>query len=516
MGAVAPGDRRGSWGSQGVLTEWRFRREENQQLRRQLCQQEASFRRKIRCVCRENGCLRREVGRLKSEVRKLKSLLEEARRAAKRPAAPFSKGPPKANPRKPGRKAGEAYGKRACRPAPRRIDEVVEAPLPERCPHCTGLVEETSVEVQYQTDIPERLQAKTTEFRIHVGQCVGCRRRVQGRHPRQTSAALGAAANQIGPHALALAAHLNKQVGVSHGRLVSLFDAVLGLPLAKATLVRGIERLARQAEPLYQQIQQVVHRSPVVYPDETSWRVNGRVYWLWDFVCASATLYVIRDSRGYDVLEQILGASYGGVVGHDGWAPYDRLEWAEHQTCTTHLLRRCRELLELATGRATWFPRQVQALLRAGLKLRRRRDQGLLSAHGLAVARGRLEVRLDRLLYQTSLAKPENIRLANHLEAHQWQVFTYLWRPGVEASNWPAEQELRPAVVSRKMSAGNRSERGAQAQEILMSVLRTCVREGRDPLALLVRLQRAARPQQRPRFRFPVAERSSPHDLPAP
>ena len=473
-------------------------------------QREADPRRELQAVRREIRWLRAEVSRLRNLIRKLKALLEEARRAAKRPAAPFSKGAPKTHPRKPGRKPGKAYGRRPCRPVPRRIDEVVEAPLPDCCPHCAGQVEETSLEVQYQTDIPERLRAKTTEFRVHVGQCVQCRRCVQGRHPQQTSDALGAAANQIGPHALALAAHLNKQVGVSHGRLVSLFDSVFGLPLAKATVVRGIERLARQAQPLYEQIQRLVRSSPVVYPDETSWRVNGRLFWLWDFVCASATLYAIRDSRGYDVLEEILGAAYGGVVGHDGWAPYDRLKGAGHQTCTTHLLRRCRELLEIASGRAACFPRQVQALLWAGLELRDRRDEGILSVHGLAVARGRLEARLDRLLYQTSLTNPENIRLANHLEAHQHQVFTYLWIPGVEATNWPAEQELRPAVVTRKISAGNRSPLGSHAQQVLMSVLRTCVRHGRDPVALLVRLQRAATPQQRPRFRFPVAQRRQP------
>ncbi|MGH2397285.1 MAG: IS66 family transposase [bacterium] len=498
MEAAATGNRGRFEGAPGSAAEQSLRTE-NRQLRFRVRRQE-----------RENSTLRAAVTRLKQEVARLKTLLEEARRAAKRPAAPFSKGPPKEKPRQPGRKPGKAYGRKPCRPIPRSIDEVVEAPLPEQCPHCEGPIEETSVQMQYQTDIPERLRAKTTEFRVHMGRCVQCRRCVQGRHPQQTSDALGAAANQIGPQALALAAHLNKQVGVTHGRLVSLFDSVFGLQLAKATVVRGIERLARQAQPLYEQIRRVVRGSPVVYPDETSWRMNGRLYWLWDFVCASATLYAIRDSRGYDVLEDILGAAYGGVVGHDGWAPYDRLKQARHQTCTTHLLRRCRELLEMASGRAACFPRQVQALLWAGLALRDRRDQGIVSVQGLAVARGRLEARLDRLLYQTSLLNPENIRLANHLEAHQHQVFTYLWIPGVEASNWPAEQELRPAVVTRKISAGNRSPLGSHAQQILMSVLRTCVRHGRDPVALLVRLQRAATPQQRPRFRFPLAQRSQP------
>ncbi len=183
---------------------------------------------------RENRWLRAEVSRLRNQISKLKVLLEEARRAAKRQAAPFSKGTQKPHPRKPGRKPGKAYGSQPCRAAPRRIDEVVEAPLPECCPHYAGQLEETSVEVQYQTDIPERLETKTTEFRIHVGQCVESRRRVQGPHARQTSQSLGAVANQIRPQALPWPRTLNKQSGVSHGRLVRLFASAFGLRLAKA------------------------------------------------------------------------------------------------------------------------------------------------------------------------------------------------------------------------------------------------------------------------------------------
>jgi len=99
---------------------------------------EADLARELQAVRRENRWLRAEVSRLRNQVSKLKALLEEARRAAKRPAAPFSKGTPKPHPRKPGRKPGKAYGSQSCRPVPRRIDEVVEAPLPECCPHCAG------------------------------------------------------------------------------------------------------------------------------------------------------------------------------------------------------------------------------------------------------------------------------------------------------------------------------------------------------------------------------------------
>ena len=97
----------------------------------------------------------REIERLRAETERLRRALEEALRAAQRQAAPFSRRHPQANPEKPGRKAGEDYGRAHRREAPVVVDEVVEVPLPTHCPHCGGGVEETGVVAQYQTEIPE-------------------------------------------------------------------------------------------------------------------------------------------------------------------------------------------------------------------------------------------------------------------------------------------------------------------------------------------------------------------------
>jgi transposase len=125
--------------------------------------------------------------------------LEEALRAGKRQAAPFRKGPPKPNPRTPGRKSGEAHGPHGHRPAPPpdQVAERHEATVPDDCPHCHGPLVETAVVEQFQTDIPRRPVIR--RFRIPVGHCRDCGRRTQGRHPLQTSDAVGAAASQIGP-----------------------------------------------------------------------------------------------------------------------------------------------------------------------------------------------------------------------------------------------------------------------------------------------------------------------------
>src|SRR5438445_10020406 len=104
------------------------------------------------------GCktLQRRVAELLAEVERLRRPLDETTRAGKRQASPFAKGPPKAQPKKPGRKPGPDYGTKAHRqpPSPEQIDEVHEAPLPEACPDCGGPLDETHLAQQFQVEIP--------------------------------------------------------------------------------------------------------------------------------------------------------------------------------------------------------------------------------------------------------------------------------------------------------------------------------------------------------------------------
>src|SRR5437667_9594938 len=152
---------------------------------------------------RESERCKQESGRLRQEVERLRKELEAALRAGKRQAAPHSRGELKANPKPPGRKAGRAYGRRACRPIPPRLDERIDVALPKRCPRCGGGVEVEQTAPQYQEEIVRRTVAR--RFDIALGRCRRCGRRVQGRHPLQTSDAVGVGSVQLGPEALTLA-----------------------------------------------------------------------------------------------------------------------------------------------------------------------------------------------------------------------------------------------------------------------------------------------------------------------
>ena len=426
------------------------------------------------------GCraLMIEVAALRAQVADLSRRLDEALRAGKRQAAPFRKGPPKPDPKPPGRKAGDAHGEHAHRPPPPpdQVSECHDAPLPDACPHCRGWLVETGVADQYQTDIPRRPIVR--HFRVHVGRCRRCGRRVQGRHALQTSDALGAAASQIGPAAQAAAVLLNKTAGLSHGKVAAVFQNLFGIRLCRGASARIGLRAAARLEPDYQAILADVRASEQISADETGWRVGGQSAWLHDWVGDRATAYAIDPHRSAAVLERVIGGDWDGTLSHDGFASYDRFAEAVHQQCLAHVLRRARELLETATRGAVRFPRQVIGLFTEAIHLRNRHLRGEASADDLAAARDRFDERLLALT-ERPRTDPANERLAEHLWRHSHEWFPFLTDPAIEPTNWKAEQALRPAVVNRKVWGGNRTAAGAWAQAVLMSVLETGRRQGR-------------------------------------
>lgn len=426
-------------------------------------------------VCHGCQTLRRQVAELESDNVRLRQLLDESRRAGKRQAAPFSKGGPKPNPKKPGRKAGDDYGPKGHRPPPDHIDETHDAPLPDACPDCGGPIDEVDVKQQYQTELPRRPIQR--QFNVHIGWCRDCQRRVQGRHPLQTSNALGAAASQLGADAQSAIVELNKDAGLSHGKVTRVLASLFGVDLTRGGSAHTVLRAAQRCEPVYAELRDAIKRSDWVVPDETGWRLGGRPAWLHGFVGPDATVYEIDRKRDHGPAVRLLGLNYSGLMIHDGWSPYDRFKHAFHQQCCQHILHRCKELLASSTRGAVRFPRRVAQLLRQGLALRDRHAAGQVSDHGLAVARSRLQNDWDAAVFPPKTDKV-NERLAKHLRKHSDEFFTFLYLPGLDATNWRAEHAMRFGVILRKVWGGNRTARGGHAQAVLMSIWRTCGQRG--------------------------------------
>jgi transposase len=519
-----------------------------------------------------SGGLRTENARLRVEVERLRGELEEARRAGKRQSAPFSKGDPKEHPGRGGRRSGSEHGRHAHRPVPDHVDEEIEVPLPDCCPECGGLVDGEGFDYQYQEDLVVPVRSHVRRFRVAKGRCRCCRRRLAGRHPLQTSDAVGAAAVQVGPNALALACELNKELGVPAGKVARILLQMCGIQITAGGVHQALARVASRASATYQALVLAVRSSAVLAPDETGWRIAGRKSWLWAFVGENVTVYLIAEGRGYEHAAGILGEDFCGVLERDGWAPYRRFQHARHQTCLAHLLRRCNEMIGDSRAGQARVPHQVKALLLDALALReqRRNDADVIEGHAVeihtvadperhaanathgqqlalsaarapkallasvaAVARratdlvrapaaddpqtaavspdsvdlddmrADLDIRLQKLLAGHP-THPPNRRLLAHLKNEQDNLFTFLDIPGVQATNWRAEQAIRPAVVNRKNWGGNRTRHGADTQQILMSVIRTARQQNTNPVALLADLQRQPTPTVTPALALPT------------
>jgi transposase len=323
---------------------------------------------------------------------------------------------------------------------------------------------------------------------------------VQGRHPLQTSDALGAAAVQLGPQAVAFAVLLNKRYGLPYGKIAALLRDRFALTITRGGLVHAIHRAARQAQPTYATLCATVRGSPVVTVDETSWRVDADLQWLWAYATPETTVYAIQPGRGLAQAARVIGLDYPGVLQRDGWQSYRCFTAALHQTCLAHLLRRCRVLLLDYPGQP--FVTAVKDVLQAALGTREAYRVGDVSAHGLAVARGHYIERLGRLLERTPSRRLRVRRLQRHLIIEFDAIFSFLFDPTLDATNWRAEHALRPAVVTRKMcGGGNRTARGAETQQILASVLRTADQRGLDITDLIVTLLTAPTPIVPPTLR---------------
>lgn len=442
------------------------------------------------------AALERALTEREARISLLERRLIEAVQRSKRQAAPFRRDRDQNGPRKkPGRKSGLAYGRRGVREAPARVDERVLVQCPVVCPQCQGGPVELTGKVgrQVQIDIP-KVTYRVREFELPEGRCLACGRLVQGRHPLQTSDAVNVGSVHLGANVIALAAHLNKMGGLSYGKIAGVLSALFELKVAKSTLVRALQRLSRRAEPTYEALSASIRASPVAYPDETGWRIDGRNAWLWVATDRKKVVFRIESGRGFEQAKELLGEDFSGVIGSDGWPAYRLFTKATRQACLAHLLRRCSELREALPSVPRWYVSEVACSLKTALALRDLMREGLLTTEEAAVEREVLEAGLDELLGH----RPQHAevrRLFKHLRNLRGDLFTFLDRSDVEATNWPAEQAIRPAVVNRKNGGGgNRSTRGARVQAVLMSVLHTAKNTALDSLGTLASLLRSPRP----------------------
>ena len=374
--------------------------------------------------------------------------------------------------KKPGRKAGHPGSRRT---PPDRIDRRQEYRA-TCCPDCGGRLKRCQeTRTRYTEDIPEDLHPEVTEHTIHRDWCPHCKKKVEPPVPEALPKAT------LGNRTLALTAWLHFAAGNTLSQVIDVFNFHLQLKLTPGGLVQMWHRLAEVLYPWYEEIGWQARQSAVLHGDETGWRVNGKTHWLWCFANHLSTYFMIDRSRGSRALLKFFVEEFSGTLVSDFWGAYNKVSSALRQTCLPHLLRELDHTEKYKSPGKGWpsFARKLRRLMKDAMRLWYRRKE--YSPATYASRRNRLGERLQSLIetpWQDSHAK----RLVKRLRRHQNDLFTFLDHEGVPFDNNLAEREIRPAVIARKNSFGNRSDRGANTQAILMSIFRTLRKRGHQPI----------------------------------
>jgi len=371
--------------------------------------------------------------------------------------------------KKPGRPAGHPG---SCRPRPLKIDAVEHHRL-DRCPDCgTAVSKPIRVYKRIIEDVVQ-ITPHVTEHVVNGYWCSHCKKIVS---PKVTDALPNA---RIGLRLTVFTAWLHYLVGISVDNLVAMLAVLSSVKISPGGLTQAWSNLAWHLWENYQQIGQKVRQSAVLCADETGWRLNGLTHWLWAFTTTNFCYYVITKSRGSPVVKQVLGLLFKGILICDFWGAYNKISALAKQRCFYHLFT---ELVKVdkRNGSANWkaFRKKLSRLMKDAIRLSENQQIGPQRREQL---KARLNMRLDALI-QADYIDHDVKRLVKRLKRHKNELFTFLDHAGVSPYNNHAEQQMRKAVLCRKVSQQNRSEKGAVTQAVLMTLFRTAELQKQNPV----------------------------------
>ena len=382
--------------------------------------------------------------------------------------------------------------------APDHLDQEITVPPPLCCPdcQCADLLAVKETVEHWQEDIVIQPATHVTCFTHQQAWCPGCERNVIQAAPGEL---LGCA---IGPVAKATAVYLRYGIGLTYRKVEKVFTQLFNLRFVPATALNFDRAATRRGEGLYEDLRQKIQASDYLHMDETGWRVDGVNHHLWYAGHERLAFFHIDRHRSTTVAEAIVGTKFAGILNTDGYCVYDALWACDKQTCLSHLLRAAKELEQPlpalppngssapqteAQRRAKGFSDRVRKWIGEACQLGRRLREKPVQAPQARRLKNNFQQRLQKICAR-ALANPEAEKLRLRLRENRAKLLTFIRHPEVGPTNNQAEQSLRPSVILRKLTFGNRSPAGARHHSVLSSLLITAQRQGRDARAAMLAL----------------------------
>jgi transposase len=289
-----------------------------------------------------------------------------------------------------------------------------------------------------------------------------------------------------GPRLTTVIAYLKGACHASYSTIRKFVRDVIGLTISRGQLAKIVGKVSRALERPYEELLHDLPGQVVLNVDETGHKRNGQQHWTWCFRAGLYTLFKIDPTRSADVLIEVLGSEFDGVLGCDYFSAYRRYHrecGVVLQFCLAHLIRDVKYLTTLPDVRDRAYGEALREALRGLFAVIHRRDEWTERDF-----RARLGAARDEVLRRGTRDVPAtraSTNLAKRLEAYGGSYFRFITTPGVEPTNNLAEQAIRFVVIDRRITQGTRGERGDRWCERIWTVMATCSQQGRSVFAYL-------------------------------
>jgi transposase len=419
-------------------------------------------------------------GRLQAENQSLREQIDRLKRnssnSSKPPSSDLVKPPKEPKGKSNGNRGGQpGHAKHERTPfPPERIDRTVEYELPKEA--AKGLRRLRDWHIVQQVDWAKR-PLEIVEHRAA--------RYLDPRTGRIVIAPLPAEVAKgglVGPKLSALVAYLKARCHMSYATIQALLGEAFDLVLSEGELAKVVQKASAALQAPYEEVRHTLGKQGHLGIDETGHPENGKNLWTWCFRAQDFTVFHVDPSRGSQVLKEVLGETFGGIIGCDYFSAYraylaESQAWA--QFCMAHLIREVRFLAEHTNRWVSRWGQKLLAWLRKLFSTLHRREK--LTAAGFArsmdrIRRGFLQTARRPPPHSETSALAKRFRDRRTAEAY----FTFLTTPGVEPTNNLTEQALRHVVIDRRITQGTRGERGRRWCERAWTVLATCAQQGRS------------------------------------
>ena len=437
--------------------------------------------------CAECEQLRAQLAALQAEIDVLRAQLAAARKtsatSSKPPSSDIVKPTPTPNPdgskRSIGGQPGHPKHERAPFP-PEQVTLFTEHTL-EVCPCCGGPLHPNAREAKVVQQMDIQKPPLTVEQHTSLEYwCDRCQKPYKAPMPSHIEKG-----GLVGVELTALIAFMKGVCHASFSTIRTFLRDVVGVTISRGELSKIIGKVSAALETPYLELRLLLPNEPILNGDETGHKDNGKLWWTWCFRAELYTLYHIDARRSADVLMDMLGKDFQGILGCDYFSAYRRYMRVcdvRLQFCLAHLIRDIKFLTTLPDSRDRRYGEDLRLAVKELFEVIHQRET-LPEAEFQA----RLQAARDKML-QIGRAGPETKHGQNMQKRfvdHGTEYFEFVTTPGVEPTNNLAEQAIRFVVIDRRITQGTRSEQGRQWNERIWTVIATCVQQGKSVFTFL-------------------------------